>query len=64
MDFKDKNVMASSSNVIIEDEMGEACLTLAKRDEGVYALDIMHPLNLLEGFFIAICNLDRKLLVR
>jgi hypothetical protein len=50
--------------MILEDEFSEANIVLGKKREDLYLLDIMSPFNFLEGFFVAICNLDRKLLVR
>jgi hypothetical protein len=64
LDFKDNSILYSSKNMILEDEFSEANIVLGKKREDLYLLDIMSPFNFLEGFFVAICNLDRKLLVR
>lgn len=64
LDFKDNSILYSSKNMILEDEFSEACLVLGKKRDDLFLLDIMSPFNFLEGFFVAICNLDRKLFVR
>lgn len=33
----------------------------AKIKEDLYLLDVMHPFNILEAFFLALANLDRKI---
>lgn len=58
LDFKTKNIVNSARNMIIENEIGDICLTFCKRKEGIYLLNILHPFTILEGFFIAVCNLD------
>ncbi len=64
MDFKDNKIAECSKNMIVENEFGTACLLFGKRRDDVFMLDIMSPFNFLEGFFVAICSLDRKLFVR
>lgn len=32
----------------------------AKFSEDIYILNVMSPFNMLEGFFLGLCNLDRK----
>jgi hypothetical protein len=63
LDFKEKNITNSSRNMIIENEYGEAGIMFAKFSDDIYILNVMSPFNLLEGFFLALCNLDRKPLV-
>lgn len=58
MDFKTKNIMESTKNMIIEDENGDVCLSFYKRREGIYMLTIINPLTIIEAFFVAVSNLD------
>lgn len=63
MDFKDDKICYCAKNMIVESELGEACLVFGKRRDDIFSIDIMSPFNFLEGFFVAICHLDRKLFV-
>jgi hypothetical protein len=58
LDFKTNNIMESARNVMIEDEYGRVCLALYKRKESLYILSIMSPFTIIEGFFIALSNID------
>jgi hypothetical protein len=58
MDFKTTNIMESAKNVIIEDEYGCVCLAFYKRKENFYMLSVMSPFTIIEGFFIAVTNID------
>ena len=60
MDFKEKNIVNSSRNMILESEISEAGIMFAKFSDDIYILNVMYPFNLLEGFFLGLCNLDRK----
>ena len=49
--------------MILESEVSEAGIMFAKFSDDIYLLNVMNPFNLLEGFFLGLCNLDRKLFV-
>ena len=63
LDFKEKNIVNSSRNMILESQISEAGIMFAKFSDDIYLLNVMNPFNLLEGFFLGLCNLDRKLFV-
>lgn len=58
LDFKTSNIMQSAKNVLIEDEYSNVCLAFYKRNENLYMLSVMSPLTIIEGFFIAVSNID------
>jgi hypothetical protein len=47
--------------MLIENEDGKVGLMFGKKNNSVYVLNVCWPFCLLEGFFLAVCNLDHKL---
>ena len=48
----------------ILEELEKETLLFGKRDTNIYYLEVNHPFTIIEGFGIALSNLDRKILVR
>lgn len=49
---------------MLESDYGEVAVVLAKRADDLFLLNLMAPFSLLQGFFIAVCAVDSKPLVR
>lgn len=60
LDFKNDQLIASSKNMMIENELGDIGLLFGKIKDNLYVLDVFSPFSLLEGFFFALCLLDKK----
>lgn len=50
--------------MMLESEFGEVGVVFAKRADSLFLLNVMHPFSLLQAFFVAVCAVDSKPLVR